>query len=55
MNDEELSFWKGIYLAAIAGAVDSGRNIYLLNQFAKEVADRAVDDLRDVKGVNTKI
>lgn len=55
MNDEELAFWKGIYLAAIAGAVDSGRNMYLLNQFAREVADRAVDDLREAKGVNTGI
>lgn len=58
MNTEELSFWKAIYMATIAAAVDSAKNIYLLNQFAEEVAARAVEDLRKVKtteGVDTQI
>lgn len=49
MNDEELSFWKLIYMATIAAAVESDRT-KLINQYAEEVANKAVEDLRKAKG-----
>ncbi len=57
MNAEELGFWKAVYLGAITAAIDSDKNTYLLNQFATEVADNAVKDLRNktTTGVDTQI
>jgi len=48
MNAEELSFWKLIYMATVTAAVESDRT-KLVNQYAEEVANRAVEDLRKTK------